>query len=87
MMIFLMQSSPFLVLVAHHPRSCRNSSSRMEAVGKAGAKESPRLSLVASTSHLGALGWGGGELLALQLQEPQFPLNRSMTSTLVCYKD
>lgn len=49
-------------------------------MGKAGAKESPRLSLVASTSHLGALGWGGGELLALQLQEPQF-LNRSMTST------
>lgn len=32
----------------------------MEAVGKAGAKESPRLSLVASTSHLGALGWAGG---------------------------
>lgn len=29
-------------------------------MGKAGAKESPRLSLVASTSHLGALGWGGG---------------------------
>lgn len=61
-------------------------------MGKAGAKESPRLSLVASTSHLGALGWyggagAGGRLLALQLQEPQFPLNRSVTSTLVCYKD
>ena len=82
-----MEPSPFFVLVAHHPRSCRNSSSRMEAVGKTGAKESPRLSLVSSTSHLGDPGWQGRGVLALHLQEPQFPLNRSMTSTLVCCKD
>ena len=32
-------------------------------------------------------GLAGTGVLALQLQEPQFPLNRSMTSTLVCCKD